>query len=450
MIINQEHTARCVCIAAILIVFSSSLFYNRIEGILALTILVYILLVGYKRVVLGLDRSVIELFLINVSFALSVLLTAFPILGRKLTSTESGIEYFLSIIGSSILGCILYSAYMSFRLKKYLPIILVVWGVLLSVYCVWYLNEYGGRVHDVVGRYVHDVGFPYTLFVLAYLSTYPSNSKHRLYISAFLIFSSFFVTFYGIQSRALTIALMLALSTLALRFFVRVQLRQIVYLFLSVVIVSTLFVYLASSDRNERYIAIWELLSNTVSDLGSLTSNSESDPSNDDLKNEIFVVGDRIDTSSANELLRLSEAIDEGSEHIEDVSLQLRYKMLIIGVKYSLQSVLFGHGNASEKALLNEYIGKGHPHLHNQYLSFLVSGGIIHLIFGLLFSFGCMVVLVKNAAHTKIMQILPIIIFMAFLLLVGSHNQLLGFQNLYIYYSFILLGIFNSKHEKAV
>ena len=401
----------------------------------------------------GLDRSVVELLCINVIFAFSLLSTAVPIFAREQTSFGQGIEYFVSVVGTSILGCILYCGFVRFKLSQYLSVILVMWGVLLSLYCGRYLSAYGGRVYDPLGRYVFDVGFPYTLFVVSYLATHQINSKHRTPLTAFLICSSFFIVFYGIQSRALTIAFLLSLSILAIRYIAGIRLRHVVSLFVALVSISAITFQLISDDRIQRYssimsiMSIMSMLSGTFSSIASVDDLNAS-PGSSKTKTSGFLEGEINYSNVEADLSYLARAVDGKTVNLQDGSLQLRYKMLILGAEYVKDHALFGHGNMAEKELLSKYFTQSHPHLHNQYLSYLVVGGIIHLIFGIAFSFGILIVAIRNVSHIKVIQIAPIFIFIAFLLFVGSHNQQLGFQNLYIYYSFILLGMLNLHDEK--
>ena len=447
MVRDRNLISKYLILFATLTVFSSSLFYNRIEGVLVVTLLCFVFFTGFKSIMTGLDRSVIELLCINIIFAFSLISTAVPIFARELTAFGQGIEYFVSVVGASILGCILYCGFVRFKLSQYLTVILVVWGALLSLYCVWYLSAYGGRVYDILGRYVFDVGFPYTLFVVSYLATHQINSKHRMPLITFLICSSFFIVFYGIQSRALTIALLLSLSMLAIRYIAGIRPRHVFSLFVALVSISSITFQLISDDRIQRYSSIMSMLSGTFSSIASVGDVNASTGSSK-IKTGGFMEGEVKYSNGEEDLLDLARAVDEKTVNLQDGSLQLRYKMLMLGAEYVRDHALYGHGNLAEKELLSNYFKQSHPHLHNQYLSYLVAGGIVHLIFGIAFSFGMLFVAIRNFSHIKVMQIAPIFIFIAFLFFVGSHNQQLGFQNLYIFYTFILLGMLNLEDEK--
>ena len=447
MIADRNLISKYLIVFATLTVFSSSLFYNRIEGVLVITLLCFVFFFGFKSIMAGLDRSAVELLCINIIFAFSLVSTAVPIFARELTAFGQGIEYFVSVVGASILGCILYYGFVKFKLSQYLTVILVVWGALLSLYCVWYLSAYGGRVYDILGRYVFDVGFPYTLFVVSYLATHQINSKHRMPLITFLICSSFFIVFYGIQSRALTIALLLSLSMLAIRYIAGIRPRHVFSLFVALVSISSITFQLISDDRIQRYSSIMSMLSGTFSSIASVGDVNASTGSSK-IKTGGFMEGEVKYSNGEEDLLDLSRALDEKTVNLQDGSLQLRYKMLMLGAEYVRDHALYGHGNLAEKELLSNYFKQSHPHLHNQYLSYLVAGGIVHLIFGIAFSFGMLFVAIRHFSHIKVMQIAPIFIFIAFLFFVGSHNQQLGFQNLYIFYTFILLGMLNLEDEK--
>jgi len=447
VVTDRDLISKYLTVFATLTVFSSSLFYNRIEGVLVVTLLCFAFFTGFKSIMTGLDKSVVELLWVNIIFAFSLVSTAIPIFAREQTSFGQGIEYFVSVVGTSILGCILYCGFVRFKISQYLTVILVVWGALLSLYCGWYLSSYGGRVYDVLGRYVFDVGFPYTLFVVSYLAAYQINSKHRTPLIAFLICSSFFIVFYGIQSRALTIALLLSLSILAIRYIAGIRLRHAVSLFVALVSISAIAFQLISDDRIQRYSSIMSMLSATFSSIASVDDLNAS-PGSSKTKTSGFLEGAIKYSNGDEDLSYLARAVDEKTVNLQDGSLQLRYKMLMLGAEYVKDHALYGHGNMAEKELLSKYFKQNHPHLHNQYLSYLVAGGIVHLTFGIAFSFGMLFIAIRNFPHIKVMQIAPIFIFIAFLLFVGSHNQQLGFQNLYILYTFILLGMLNLEDEE--
>lgn len=444
MLVERDQIAKYTFYVVMLSVISSSLFYNRVEGVVVVALILFVFLAGFKSLKASMDKSVKELFLINVMFALSTLLTAFPIFQRDLTSIEDGFEYFFSIVGSSLVGGILYLGFMRYDLSKYLKCILIALGLLLCAYVVWYMNINGGRVNDLSHRNVHNVGFLYSLLAITFLSTYPINSPRSFITALFVVFTCFFIVFYGIQSRALTLAFGLGLLTLAMRFTLRYKLRYVGYILFSLITILAIFFHVMPEGRFQRYLSISSMLSTTFNDLSHMDSTMERSGSIDDQKQRLSE-GKQKSLYSAEDLGDLAAAIDQKSAHIQDASLFLRYKMLIIGSRYALASVMSGHGNVAEKELVSKYIGEAHPHLHNQYLSYLVSGGILHLIFGLTFSFGALVVAVKNNSQLNITLVAPIFVFLLFLLFVGAHNQLLGFQTLYIYYSFILLGILNGN-----
>ena len=94
LLVERDRIAKYTFYVAMLTVISSSLFYNRIEGVVVVTLLLFVFLAGFKSLKARMDKSVKELFLVNVMFALSTLLTAFPIFQRDLTSIEDGFEYF--------------------------------------------------------------------------------------------------------------------------------------------------------------------------------------------------------------------------------------------------------------------------------------------------------------------------------------------------------------------
>ena len=90
MVIDRDLISKYLVVFATLTVFSSSLFYNRIEGVPVLTLLCFVFFIGFKSIMTGLDKSVIELICVNIMFAFSMVFSAIPILACEQTSLGQG------------------------------------------------------------------------------------------------------------------------------------------------------------------------------------------------------------------------------------------------------------------------------------------------------------------------------------------------------------------------
>ena len=121
-----------------------------------------------------------------------------------------------------------------------------------------------------------------------------------------------------------------------------------------------------------------------------------------------------------------------------DDSIAKRFHMLIIGLSAVPNALVFGNGNLFEKQLIDEKIGPHHPHLHNQYLSFLTAGGILHLVLGLAFICAPLINNICSSSKATIIQTIPILSFVLVTFCFSSFLQIKGWQNLYITYSFVL------------
>lgn len=67
----------------------------------------------------------------------------------------------------------------------------------------------------------------------------------------------------------------------------------------------------------------------------------------------------------------------------EDASISVRFEMWEVSIEHIWQAPIFGHGAMSLKPIIQDQFG--HQHTHNQYLSWLVTGGAFLLSIGLLF-----------------------------------------------------------------
>lgn len=82
-----------------------------------------------------------------------------------------------------------------------------------------------------------------------------------------------------------------------------------------------------------------------------------------------------------------------------DESISLRLRFYMDAIKSIVENPLFGSGYFSQRSLVLSF---GHQHVHNQFLSWLVTGGIIGLIFGFSFLLFPIIASVKMSAWERI------------------------------------------------
>ena len=68
-----------------------------------------------------------------------------------------------------------------------------------------------------------------------------------------------------------------------------------------------------------------------------------------------------------------------------DGSIGLRLEMWRASLDAIRTAPIFGHGSMSQQMIIAERFGLQHPHAHNQYLSWLVTGGLVLLVIGCVF-----------------------------------------------------------------
>lgn len=441
-------------ITVVIVVFASSVFYNSIEG--PLVVVCLILLVLVNKDILMFAREVKMILLLHLLFACSVLTTGISFYTRQQVSLAEAISDASSIVMVSILGLIVYVAFRNVVVRRFLNYLILLFAAVLLIYCAGYA---GGRVYDIQGRYVLNVGFLLCLFSLYILI---NNQKTSAKTSFLIIFSSsaaLYVAFVSIESRAMSIAL--CLSWLVALFSLRHSITsRFAYLISPVVIILGLQNFTNFNDANlQRYIALLGLIQATSEREESVLNDtyltqSAGQPAGikiSDIKvKDVSKTAPAQDTSSNMNSEAHAKIVvrDDAIEEIvlkSDYSLGSRYKMLVVGFSYFNTAVVFGHGNMGETDIMKNQFNSKHPHLHNQYLSLLISGGLVHLLLGGLFIAAPFISNNQKDWKTKYQNTLPIITFIYCFLCFESLLQLSGWRNLLIIYSYVIAGVLHVK-----
>jgi hypothetical protein len=401
---DRNSLAFFATLAATLTLFASSLFYNRIEAPLAILILIAAILLR-GQLFTHFDKVKI-LLIVHTVYAISMLSNGISFGSRAYTSFDAGISNFANVMMVSMLGAVFLSSYTTVRLDKKFAILLTTLALALFVYCA----SYEGRVYDLTGRYVYNVGFLLTILSLCQLARLQSDDRFNFFITILVNTCTLYVTFIGIESRAMTLSLIcawiFAFFSLKHKYW-----QKFLYIFVPIAFCVSAIIMAENKVNDLSRYAAFESLFQVLGYELSLTDSTQQ------------------------------------PDQINDGSLSTRYQMLKIGIENSLKTWPLGQGNEAESKLLREHIGDGFSTLHNLYLSYLVVGGVLHLFAGLAFILAPMVISFSGISKSVLRNRLHLIIFMLSLMMFGSHVQLTGFQNLYIVYSYFLLACLNLQKQ---
>jgi hypothetical protein len=443
----RRHAITLVSLIIVFVVFSSSVFYNSIEG--PFVVACFILLVLFNKDILSYAKDVKMMFFIHVLFACSVLTTGISFYTRQQVSLTGAISDASSIILTSFLGFIVYVAFRNQTIVRYRMIIVSLFAIGLFAYCVSYPHA---RVHDFDHRYIIGLGLLFTIISLTILVTYHPTSWPGVAPLVGLNTINLYLLFIAIESRAMTLALGSA-WLIAVVVTLHKKSHKIALFFIPVAFCFTIqFFDSYGSETFKRYVSLYSLAletsrSNFTNSSDQITkkratAESATDPSEPATTLEVAPkVLQKSNTSSAVMPSDQTKQIDVLVDRVAsatDGSIGVRFHMLIIGFSAVRNALVFGNGNLFEKQLIDEKIGTHHPHLHNQYLSFLTAGGILHLVLGLAFICAPLINNTCSSSKATIIRTIPILSFVLVTFCFTSFLQIKGWQNLYIIYSFAL------------
>lgn len=403
---DRNSLAFFATLAATLTLFASSLFYNRIEAPLAILILIAAILLR-RQLFTHFDKVKI-LLIVHTAYAISLLSNGISFGSREYTSFDVGISSFATVIMVSFTGVLFYLITKLTNVRNYYPAIIFILATILFVYC----NLSDGRTFDLTGRYVLTVGLLLTMLSLCYLATFNPSDKYGWIIASVINSFTLFVVFVGIESRAMLLSLLAswAIAILTLRHKIW---QKLAYTLVPVVFCIGMIVANSNSASDlSRYNALYSLLK---------------------------VMGFE---------LSLTEELQE-TDKIQDYSISTRYLMLKVGLENALPTWYLGQGNKSEEQILTKFVGEQFGHLHNLYLSYLLEGGILHLLIGLAFIIAPFVAGQSATILTLRRKHLCLIMFVCSFMMFESLMQLTGFQNLYIMYSFLMFSMLEKTAKQA-
>jgi len=403
---DRNSLAFFATLAATLTLFASSLFYNRIEAPLAILILIAAILLR-RQLFTHFDKVKI-LLIVHTAYAISLLSNGISFGSREYTSFDVGISSFATVIMVSFTGVLFYLITKLTNVRNYYPAIIFILATILFVYC----NLSDGRTFDLTGRYVLTVGLLLTMLSLCYLATFNPSDKYGWIIASVINSFTLFVVFVGIESRAMLLSLLAswAIAILTLRHKIW---QKLAYTLVPVVFCIGMIVANSNSASDlSRYNALYSLLK---------------------------VMGFE---------LSLTEELQE-TDKIQDNSISTHYLMLKVGLENALPTWYLGQGNKSEEQILTKFVGEQFGHLHNLYLSYLLEGGILHLLIGLAFIIAPFVAGQSATILTLRRKHLCLIMFVCSFMMFESLMQLTGFQNLYIMYSFLMFSMLEKTAKQA-
>ena len=452
----KQFALTLISLTVVFIVFSSSVFYNSIEGPLAAACLILLVLVS--KDILTYAREVKMIFFIHLLFACSVLSTGISLYTRQQVSLTEAISDASSIVMVSFLGLVVYAAFQNSIVRKYLNFLILLFSIALFIYC---LCHHGNRVTDFQNRYVLNVGLLLCILTLSVnIRQQLTTWKEIAFVTSLNSFS-LYIVFSATQSRAMTISLGVAWFLIVLT--KKTMLINKLSCIIGAIIFSFCIQNLTSfgTQNLHRYAALYALIESQVSPILQVDFKKPiiSKSINDRNSTQITTLGDGVDVSQINSekqtstvkpnmrRLESEEMIVKDMSEKTDRSIGPRYAMLVLGLKSIKEASLIGHGNLAESSLLRDNFRGAHPHVHNQYLSLLLAGGILHLLVGFLFIIAPFHMLHDTTRKTHYREILPLCAFLFCVLFFESLLQLSGWRNLLIIYSYVIAGLLHVKPD---
>ena len=443
----KEVAIAFMSVVIVLVVFASSVFYNSIEGPLVAACL--ILLVLLNKDILTHAKDVKIIFFINLLFACSVLSTGVNFYTRQHVSLAEAFSDASAIILVSVLGFFVYVAFRNPIIVRYRLMIVSLFAFGLLIYCITYP---GARVYDFDHKYIIGIGLPFTIISLTILVTYHPSSWRGVAPLVGLNTINLYVVFIAIESRAMTLALGSA-WLIAVVVTLHKKSHKIALIFIPVIFCfATQFFESYGSASVKRYVSLYSLaletsrsyFTNSNDQITKERATAEGAPNPSEPATTVEVAPKVSQKSSRSFPVTPSDQTKEVDVLVDrvasatDSSIGARFHMLIIGLSGARNALPLGNGNLFEKHLIEEKIGTHHPHLHNQYLSFLTAGGILHLVLGLMFICAPLINNAYSSSKATIIQTIPILGFVLIMFCFTSFLQIKGWQNLYIIYSFVL------------
>ena len=437
----------------VLVVFASSVFYNSIEG--PLVAACFILLVLVNKDILTYAREVKLIFFIHLLFAGSVLTTGISFYTRQQASLTEAISDASSIVMVSILGLVVYAAFRNQTSMRYQNALIILFAFVILCYCA---TKGGQRVYGYEGRYVLGIGLLLGLISLYKLSgTRIKNWSDLLFLTT-LNAVTLAVLFLYVESRALTISLCCAwgvgLFTLSTR-----TLYKLV-LFVTPLIFCILIQFTAKTSLADlsRYESLTKLFNVAVLDNSNVNT-SKAKNVNDEINttSRKQTVDKPLDVSTVNHAPVGSSRATVTSNEVSankkviskktDGSLGTRYVMLLFGMNEIKETWLFGQGNLGETQLVHGSIGKKHPHIHNQYLSYILAGGILHLMIGMSVMLAPLVIIREQFSFKNYVSTFPLASFILLMFCTTSFLEIDGWRNLFIIYTYVIVALHSSTQR---
>ena len=131
----------------------------------------------------------------------------------------------------------------------------------------------------------------------------------------------------------------------------------------------------------------------------------------------------------------LSDPLKASIKTAADLSISIRLNMWHDGWNSFLESPLFGHGIFYEIPLFSD--SYGYKHAHNQYLSWLIWGGIPMLVLGLIFLLSPVIILGKAITFDRFVVILATTIMMSIAIIFDSFLRIDMFLYLFVFVTLI-------------
>jgi ABC-type multidrug transport system fused ATPase/permease subunit len=341
---------------------------------------------------------------------------------------------------------------------RYQNALIISFAFVILCYCA---ANGGQRVYGYEGRYVLGIGLLLSLISLYKLSgTKIKNWSDLLFLTT-LNAVTLAVLFLYVESRALTIALCCAWGIGLFTLPTRTLYKLVLFVIPLIFCILTQFTAKTSLADLSRYDSLAKLFNVAVLDTSNVNTSKAKNLNNEiNTTSRKQAVDKSLDLSEVNYGPGDSSRATITSNEVSvtknvilkkiDGSLGTRYAMLLLGINEIKETWLLGQGNLAETRLVHSKIGKHHPHIHNQYLSYILAGGILHLLIGISLLLASLLTFNERFSIKYCISVLPIASFILLMFGTTSFLEIDGWRNLFIVYSYVMLALAYSTEQQCL
>ena len=433
-----------VALGFLVSILSTSLLYNRAEGVIATFAIVALVSLTFARAFIW-NRQIAALFLIYILYACFTVFTGTNLLNHSFSDLSQAIEFASATVLTAVMGWVMLSYLERTNTNKYVFYIVVIFSVGIAFYSV--LND--GRTYNLMGRYLTTLGYLPCMFSLLFLGTMSHSRKYDQYVAVVLNSCTLLIIVVGIGSRSQTVAILMAWIIAAILFThpFKVKLK---YFGIPIILCAVVLILNQSSLKSsvlKRFENILEMVSLSpipkVAPIQTQQSVSAEKPKS--AKRQGKQQG-LVEVKTSNTAANKSKKPAKIEPLTSDDSVNIRISLLRAASSILRDGIWFGNGNAAETKIIQENVGK-FANFHNQYVSFTIAGGLGYLLIGIGFILAPFLVLMKTGNSQAKKASIVLSAFLLTLMLFTSQYSLLGFQNIHLLYSLICFSVLTQKMD---